>query len=118
MDAITGKTLSIHKLSRGHAQTQEKWMEPIIDTVNAHVLFAEDVDPFKTAVDENGMYHQVCKSHVACNTDALFEQLQASLAKGVNQSWKPIGASIQQALLDLKRLKDLIHLLQPESSVN
>lgn len=115
VDAITGMTLSIDKLSGEDAQTLKEWLEPIIEAVDARVLVTDDADALKTAADENGVHHQVCKSHVGCNTEALIEQLQASLAVGLNSSLEQIGVSVQQALLDLQRLKELIHLRQPEA---
>jgi len=115
VDAITGMTLSIDKLSAEDAQTLREWLKPIIETVDAGVLVTDDADALKTAADQNGVHHQVCKSHVGRNTDALVEQLQASLANGVNPSLEQIGVSIQQALLDLQHLKELIHLRQPEA---
>lgn len=115
VDAITGMTLSIDKLSAEDAQTLREWLKPIIETVDARVLVTDDADALKTAADQNGVHHQVCKSHVGRNTDALVEQLQASLANGINSSLEQIGLSVQQALLDLQRLKELIHLRQPET---
>jgi transposase-like protein len=115
VDAITGMTLSIDKLSAEDAQTLREWLKPIIETVDARVLVTDDADALKTAADQNGVHHQVCKSHVGRNTDALVEQLQASLANGINPSLEQIGISVQQALLDLQRLKELIHLRQPEA---
>jgi transposase-like protein len=115
VDALTGMTLSIDQLSSEDAQTLKEWLAPIIETVDAHILVTDDADALKTAADENGVYHQVCKSHVGRNTDALIEQLQAALANGCNPSLEQIGVSVQQALLDLQRLKELIHLRQPEA---
>ena len=115
VDAITGMTLSIDKLSAEDAQTLREWLKPIIETVDARVLVTDDADALKTAADQNGVYHQVCKSHVGRNTDALVEQLQASLTNGLNPSLAQIGVSVQQALLDLQHLKELIHLRQPEA---
>jgi transposase-like protein len=115
VDAITGLTLSIDKLSGEDAQTLKEWLAPIIETVDARVLVTDDADALKTAADENGVYQQVCKSHVGRNTDALIEQLQASLSNDFNPSLEQIGVSVQQALLDLLRLKELIHLRQPET---
>ena len=115
VDAITGMTLSIDKLSAEDAQTLKEWLEPIIEAVDARVLVTDDADALKTAADENGVHHQVCKSHVGRNTDALVEQLQASLANGFNPSLEKIGVSVQEALLDLQRLKELIHLRRPEA---
>jgi len=115
VDAITGMTLSIDLLSGEDAQTLKEWLEPIIEAVDAHVVVTDDADALKTAADANGVHHQVCISHVGRNTDALVEQLQASLSHGFNQSLEQIGVSIQQAQLDLQRLKELIHLRQPEA---
>jgi transposase-like protein len=115
VDPITGLTLSIDQLSGEDAQTLQAWLEPIIKTVDARVLVTDDADAFKTAADENGVYHQVCKSHVVRNSDALIEQLQANLANACNSSLEQIGVSVHQALLDLQRLKELIHLRQPDA---
>lgn len=115
VDALTGLTLSIDRLSGEDAQTLKAWLEPIIETVDARVLVTDDADALKTAADENGVHHQVCKSHVVRNSDALIEQLQATLANGCNESLVQIGVSVEQALQDLQRLKELIHLRQPEA---
>jgi transposase-like protein len=115
VDPLRGITLSIDRLSGEDAQTLKAWLEPIIETVDAHVLVTDDADALKTAADENGVHHQVCKSHVVRNTDTLLEQLQAALTNGCNSSLEQIGVSVEQAMLDLQRLKDLIHLRQPEA---
>jgi transposase-like protein len=115
VDPLTGITLSIDRLSGEDAQTLKAWLEPIIATVDARVLVTDDADALKTAADENGVYHQVCKSHVVRNSDALIEQLQANLANGCHESLAQIGVSVEQAFLDLQRLKELIHLRQPEA---
>lgn len=115
VDALTGLTLSIDRLCGEDAQTLKAWLEPIIETVDARVLVTDDADALKTAADENGVHHQVCKSHVVRNSDALIEQLQAHLANGSNESLAQIGVSVEQAVRDLQRLKELIHLRQPEA---
>jgi transposase-like protein len=115
VDPLTGLTLSIDRLSGEDAQTLQAWLEPIIATVDARVLVTDDADAFKTAADENGVHHQVCKSHVVRNSDTLIDQLQANLANGANESLAQIGVAVEQALQDLQRLKELIHLRQPEA---
>lgn len=115
VDPLTGLTLSIDQLSGEDAQTLKAWLEPIIKRIDARVLVTDDADALKTAADENGVYHQICKSHVVRNSDALIEQLHASLVHGSNLALEQIGVSVQQALLDLQRLKELIHLRQPEA---
>lgn len=115
VDALTGLTLRIDRLSGEDAQTLKAWLEPIIETVDARVLVTDDADALKTAADENGVHHQVCKSHVVRNSDVLIEQLQANLANGSNESLAQIDVSVEQAVRDLQRLKELIHLRQPEA---
>ena len=115
VDPLTGLTLSIDRLCGEDAQTLKAWLEPIIETVDARVLVTDDADALKTAADENGVHHQVCKSHVVRNSEALIAQLQASLANGSHESLAQIGVSVEQALLDLQRLKELMHLRQPEA---
>ena len=115
VDPLTGLTLSIDRLSGEDAQTLKAWLEPIIATVEVRVLVTDDADALKTAADENGVHHQVCKSHVVRNSHALIAQLQANLANGCNASLAQIGVSVEQAVQDLQRLKELIQLRQPEA---
>lgn len=115
VDAITGLTLSIDQLSGEDAQTLSEWLAPIIEAVDARVLVTDDADALKTVADQNGVYQQVCKSHVGRNTDTLIEQLQASLTNGFNLSLEQIGVSVEQTLLDLQRLQELMQLRQPEA---
>ena len=115
VDALTGLTLSIDDLSGEDAQTLQEWLAPIVEAVDAHVLVTDDADALKTAADDNGLDHQVCKSHVRRNTEALTEAMLMSLRHGREHSLEQIGVSIEQARLDLQRLQELIHLRQPEA---
>ena len=115
VDAMTGMALSIDNLSGEDAQTLKAWLEPIVEAVDARVLVTDDADALKTAADDNGLEHQVCKSHVGRNTDALIEQMLVSLSNPGEPSLEQIGISVDQAAADLQRLKELIHLRQPEA---
>jgi len=105
---MTGWTLSIDNLSGEDTRTLKEWLEPIAETVQARVLVTDDAD-------ENGMDHQVCKSHVARNTDTLIEQMLLNLSNGGDRSLEQIGVTVDQVAADLQRLKELIHLRQPEA---
>lgn len=61
----------------------------------------DDADAFKKINDETGRAHQVCKSHVARNTDALVEELSALIRAGNDHSLETIQVSSEQALADL-----------------
>jgi hypothetical protein len=57
----------------------------------------------KTAADELGLLHQVCKSHVKRNTEALIDDLRLLVAKDSDGSLQAIGVEPAQALADASR---------------
>lgn len=113
VDATNGLVLSIDELPGEDAEQLKAWLEPIMEAVDADVLVTDDADGFKKVADETGRSHQVCKSHVARNTEALVTELSGNLQAGLDHSLDAIGVSSQQALEDLNRLKELIHSRQP-----
>ena len=58
--------------------------------------------------------HQVCKSQVLRNTEALIETLTSAVAQDPDGSLAAIGVSGPQAVADLQQLGTLIHTRQPE----
>ena len=113
VDAVNGLTLSIDALPGEEAEELKAWLEPILDAVDADVLVSDDADAFKKVSDETGRAHQVCKSHVGRNTDALVEELSALIRIGQDRSLESIHVTAEQALADLARLKEMIHSRQP-----
>jgi len=114
VDAVQGLTLSIDSLPGEETEQLKAWLEPILDAVDADVLVSDDADAFKKISDQTGRAHQVCKSHVGRNTDALVEELSALIQTGQDRSLETLQVSSAQALADLARLKTLIHSRQPE----
>ena len=114
VDAITGLVLTVDELPGEEAAELQAWLTPVAQAVGAQVLVSDDADSFKTAADELGMSHQVCKSHVQRNTDALLESLQPLAARDSDGSLAAVGVTPAQALADLHRLGELIHLRRPE----
>ena len=106
VDAVSGITLSIDALASEEAEELKAWLKPILEAV--------DADVFKKVSDETGRAHQVCKSHVVRNTDALVEDLSALIRTGEDRSLEVLQISADQALADLATLKTLIHTRQPE----
>ena len=114
VDAVNGMVLSIDILAGEDAEQLKAWLEPILEAVDADVLVSDDADAFKKVSDETGRTHQVCKSHVGRNTDALVDEISAILQKGQDPSLTHIGVTPEQALEDLATLKTLIHTRQPQ----
>jgi len=104
VDSLTGLALTIDEVSAEDAVTLTAWIEPIAASVGAEILVTDDADAFKTVADELGLLHQVCKSHVKRNTQALIEELRPLVAKDSDGSLKAIGVDPTQAGADLARL--------------
>jgi transposase-like protein len=114
VDAINGLVLTIDQLSGEEARVLEEWVAPIADGVQARVLVSDDADTFKIVADEQGLFQQVCKSHVVRNTQALIENLSQTLQAGADHSLSTLGIDSQQALADLRLLGELILSRLPE----
>lgn len=114
VDAVNGMVLSIDKLPGEDAEQLKTWLEPILDAVDADVLVTDDADGFKKVSDETGRSQQVCKSHVGRNTDTLVDELSALIVSKQDHSLEIVGVSPEQALLDLSKLKEMIHTRIPE----
>jgi len=114
VDPLSGLVLSIDQLSGEDAQTLQKWVEPIAETVGAQVLVTDDADAFKHVADEIGLDQQVCKSHVVRNTEELILSLTQVLEmQPADASLTEVQVEPAQALADLHRLGELIHSRQP-----
>ncbi len=113
-DAVNGMVLSIDKLPGEDAEQLKAWLKPILDAVDADVLVTDDADGFKKVSDETGRSQQICKSHVGRNTDTLVDELSTLIMSNQDHSLEVIGVSPEQALLDLTKLKEMIHARIPE----
>ncbi|MBN1811396.1 MAG: hypothetical protein JXA14_06145, partial [Anaerolineae bacterium] len=80
----------------------------------AEILATDDADGFKTATDELGLAHQVCKSHVKRNTEALIESLESAVRGNADGSLTATGVTPEEAVGDLGRLGELIVSRRPE----
>ena len=114
VDPLSGFVLSIDCLSGEDAQTLQEWIEPIAEEVGARTLVTDDADAFKQAADQSGLNQQVCKSHVVRNTEELIASFSLAIQAGQDTSLAELHIEPAQALLDLRRLGELIHSRQPE----
>jgi len=117
-DAVVGTTLTIDILDNGEADTLQAWVAEVAAAVQAKVLVTDDADGFKTAADENGLQHQVCKKHVLNNTQAWHDALAPELARDADGSLAEIGVTPQQALADNDELLRLMQERQPTPAAN
>ena len=114
VDDTTGLVLTVDELGAEDAETLQKWLEPIAQAVDAQLLVSDDADAFKTAANELGLEHQVCKSHVMHNTELLIDNLASLVGTDEDGSLAAIALKPEQALRDLQRLGELILSRQPQ----
>ena len=113
VDDTTGLVLTVDLLTAEDAATLKGWLEPIAAAVEAVLLVTDDADSFKSAADELGLEHQVCKSHVKRNTETLIENLEPMVEADQDGSLAALGLTPEQARHDLQRLAELILSRQP-----
>ncbi len=114
VDALTGLVLTIDELTAEDATALQAWIEPIAKSVGAEILVTDDADGCKTVADEAGLLHQVCKSHVKRNTQALIDEFRPLVVADPDGSLLASGVTPAQALRDLDRLGELITSRKPE----
>ena len=117
-DAVVGTTLTIDILDNGEADTLQAWVAEVAAAVQAKVLVTDDADGFKTAADENGLQHQVCKKHVLNNSEAWHDAMAPELARDADGSLAEIGVTPEQALADNDELLRLMQERQPTPAAN
>jgi len=118
VDAVGGLALSIDLLPNGEAVTLTAWIQELAAAIGAEVLVSDDADGFKTAADESGLTHQVCKTHVGRNTEAWVERMTPSLAADTDGSLADIGVPPAQAVADCAELRRLVAERQPTPEAN
>jgi hypothetical protein len=112
-NAITGTTLTVDILPNAEATTIEAWVRQVAEAVHAEVLVSDDADGFKSAADENGLEHQVCKSHVLRNTEEWLAAIRPALLSDADGSLRGMGVTPEQAVADCDELLHLIQQRQP-----
>lgn len=118
VDAVNGTALSIDVLPNGEATTLTAWVQALADVLGADVLVSDDADGFKTAADASGVQQQVCKTHVARNTEAWVQAIAPTLANDADGSLATIGVSAAQALADCQELLRLMTERRPTAEAS
>ncbi len=108
VDDLNGVVLSVDILDSSDTASIREWLTPIATAVGATLLVSDDADSFKTVADELGLAQQVCKKHVARNTEDLVRDVGAALVGDPDGSLAGCGVSEAQATADLARLEELV----------
>jgi len=118
VDAVHGTAVSIDILPNGEAATLVAWIQELATALGAELLVSDDADGFKTAADESGVDHQVCKAHVGRNTEAWVAAIAPALAGDADGSLAALGVAPEQAIADGQELRRLIGARQPTAEAS
>ena len=105
--------LSLDLLPNGETATLMAWIADLATVLEAELLVSDDAHGFKSAADQNGLTHQVCKAHVLRNTEAWVEGIAPTLAVDADGSLAALGMSPAQAVMDCQDLLRLVTEPQP-----
>jgi transposase-like protein len=92
VDDQSGDLLGLEIIASESSEEVRQAVEQVAEEVGAEVLVSDDLDAYKSVADTIGLDHQICRSHVKRNVDALAESLveqlqrQEPLPKGVESS--------------------------------
>ena len=113
VDAVDGVALTVDVLPNAEAVTLTAWVGELAAAVGAEVLVSDDADAFKTAADEVGVAHQVCKAHVVRNTEAWGKGIASALAADADGSLAALGVKPARAVADARALLRLMEERDP-----
>jgi hypothetical protein len=114
VDAVAGTVLCIDLLEREDAEALREWIAPVAAALGVELLVSDDADALKGVADVLDMEHQVCKTHVARNTEELVSQMREVVEGDADGSLRAIGISPGQVLADLAELLELVGTRRPE----
>ena len=79
VDDDSGELLGLDLIVSENRDEVRDMVEPVARQVGAEVLVSDDLDVYKEVADGLGLDHQICRSHVKRNVDALAESLREQL---------------------------------------
>jgi transposase-like protein len=111
---VRGTVLNINLMASEEAEALTAWIAPVAEALGVELLVSDDADGFKQVADALDLQHQVCKSHVVRNTEALVEELLPLVASDADGSLAALGRDPATAVNDLERLLALVRTRRPE----
>jgi transposase-like protein len=107
VDDQSGDLLGLEIIVTENSEEVRQVVEQVAQHVEAEVLVSDDLDVYKGVADEVGLDHQICRSHVKRNVDALAESMSEQLKK---QEPLPEGvvSSAECLVQDLETVRQLV----------
>jgi hypothetical protein len=107
VDDQSGALLGLEIIVSENSEEVRQVVEKAAKQVEATVLVSDDLDVYKGVADELGLDHQICRSHVKRNVDALAERMVAQLKKKEPLP-QGVRSSAQRLQVDLEQVRELV----------
>ena len=107
VDDQSGDLLGLDIMVSENSEEVRQIVEQVAKQVQAEVLVSDDLDVYKGVADEVGLDHQVCRSHVKRNVDALAESLIEQLKKQEPLP-KGVASSAERLVQDVEAVQKLV----------
>jgi transposase-like protein len=107
VDDSSGELLGLDILTSENSEEVREVIQEVVEAVEAEVLVSDDHGAYSDVVDEMGLAHQICRSHVKRNVDDIAASLNKHLA---HPERLPNGVTLtpEQVQDDLAALQRLV----------
>lgn len=107
VDDATGELLGLEIIASESTAAIVEVVRAVAQQVEAEVLVSDDLDAYKGAADELQVEHQICRSHVKRNVEALAAELGEQVKAGEPVP-DGVASSPERLLEDLVLLQELV----------
>lgn len=113
VDDSTGELLGLDIISSEKYEEIFAVIHTVIEEVEPDVLVSDDHGAYNGVVDEEGLDHQICRSHVKRNTDQLSDSIDKHLERA-----EPLPEGVElspdQVRADLEQMEQLVRERPPD----
>lgn len=107
VDDAGGELLGLEIIVSENTAAVEGVVRAVAEQVQAEVLVSDDLDVYKGVADKLALEHQICRSHVKRNVDALAEELREQV--GAREPMpERVDSSPERLVQDLAFVQELV----------
>jgi transposase-like protein len=110
VDDVTGELLGLEIIVSESTESVLDVVRAVAEQVEAEVLVSDDLDSYKGVADALALDHQICRSHVKRNVDALADALRSQAEAGEEPVPYGVDSSAERLLADLALLQWLVRV--------
>jgi transposase-like protein len=107
VDDESGELLELEIVVSENSEEVLGILRAVTDEVGAEVVVSDDLDVYKNVVDELGLEHQICRSHVQRNVEDLTKSIEQQLERQEPHPDNVVSSS-QRLCEDMVTLRQLV----------